>query len=75
VAAQKKLRGIIMGTKDINDDMGQVISNEKTDESATILLSEEGPDVDIKKSTVVWNKSGEAETIVRYGSNKADDQD
>jgi hypothetical protein len=63
-----------MGTKNINDDIGELIIDGRTHEKTIVLLSEEGLASDMKKSIVLPENSNEAETVERYGSNKADDQ-
>jgi hypothetical protein len=54
------------------DDIGDKITDGRTDEEKLILLSEKGSEKDIRRS-IVLNANGEAEPITRYGSNKADD--
>ena len=54
----------------LDDDIGEKIIDGRTGEEKIILLSEEGPDNDIRRS-VILNEAGEPEVVQRYGSNKA----
>jgi len=58
----------------LDDDIGDVIIDGRTGEEKIVLLSEKNEEKDIRIS-FIKNAKGDMETIQRYGSNKADDEE
>ena len=60
-----------MNINSLDDEIGDVITDGRTNEESLILLSEKVGD-DIRRS-VIKNHRGGTNVIDRYGSHKADD--
>ena len=63
-----------MNNNNFFDDTGDIITEGWTEEQKIVLTSEKGSEKDIRHS-ILLNAAGKTESVTRYGSNKADDED
>jgi hypothetical protein len=56
-----------------NTDIGEEITDGRTRKKSIVLLGEGGLDTGVTECVVLPDNSNEAERIIFYGSNKADD--